>query len=1257
MATEQENIISNMSYTNKDFISVYTQLLDTVKKLAGKYDPSISNESDPGVILIKLNAIIADKNNYNIDKNILETFPVSVTQEYNARNLFNQLGYRMRWYRSATTTVSLQWNSDSIDGVVSYRVPVFSMVSDDDNEYVYTIIGPEGTDYPNEFYIPADKKTVVVNAVEGTINNYSINGAELIKFSSLDENRRLYFPDPMVAENGIFICSSDEYGNRQNDYSSYKMVDNLAVVPTNTTNYYEFGVLRDGTCYIEFPENAETFFGNGIYVSYIKTGGVSGNISARLIKQFYSTVQATPIGEGGSSVGDDITLTTDNVLLTNTVPAINGEDKETIDEGYNNYKKTVGVFKTLVSLRDYMNYINSTGLVSNSFVCDRTNDIQCSYKAVTEEDGRIEKYQYVEEISQGVPTIDAFDLKLYCLTPIGTTVDANEFNKSFTMVYSTNTVSRVVTQLEELKEIKSISHDFEDLSFNKICYIKNMFDLGVRIIPQTKVTELQAYSIKYNVCLALLKAFNARNVNFGEAASYENIYNTILEADPSIKSVVLDDIVYKTLAYYFSDDDTLNYVEINGIPTIDSIVNQIPIDSDIDTTLKYCTVNGKVYKRGEVDYKNTFKVEIFAKSVLNGNTQLLVRDEQFDYSLNQSYDNQLTGITSITTNTDLEFPSSETSTDTVTLKENEGVVVYTPSYFTKEEYSNYVKVLTNRTFVGDDTVTLTGDDFVIVYWRESDSDVSYQYRCLSAGDTVKVNTEIVEGQIVGTKPYYATSASGTAPTTETNAIKNNGQSTDPNHPYDYANLITFSGQKILSVLGAVSVSFDSTDNKKFYWVLNNKTTKNINGDAVGKQYYVLFEAGDTDPYILQTGEYLFYTNSSMSELNILYPGTLITRDVYTSEFSCEVTDIGSLSTEGATSISDFWFTLPSGVNLSLKEMQYYGISGVGNKVKTNATITLDNSVKLLTSGTTVSFMTEDGTEQQIEGQSHGDWWAKSVLLYRSSPTTPMVLNDSRQSVAFNAPSVSPTTIEGSDSSPKYILSDYEYDLDGGVNIDVQRLTVGGTIEQMSAYVYHKDSSNIGNIASQTSGGWEIQIDRADGATPTIPSFKLKVPSGNYIIPLINNSNAFSSLKISDGTNYLADLYGTTDNDYKDSGTYFLKFATPTPNAEITMTINASFDDSITSGVYTITIGELYRYDKPSEVESNTTFNAILDEVMYLDNKKVFDYLYQVPTDDEIRNPLDAESFVDENHFYNPYTICQINTESFDDGIKVLNIKK
>ena len=73
------NPLNNQNYINKDFQTIYPELLDAVKKITYKWDPTISNESDPGVILLKLNAIIADKNNYNIDKNILECFPDTVS--------------------------------------------------------------------------------------------------------------------------------------------------------------------------------------------------------------------------------------------------------------------------------------------------------------------------------------------------------------------------------------------------------------------------------------------------------------------------------------------------------------------------------------------------------------------------------------------------------------------------------------------------------------------------------------------------------------------------------------------------------------------------------------------------------------------------------------------------------------------------------------------------------------------------------------------------------------------------------------------------------------------------------------------------------------------------------------------------------------------------------------------------------------------------------------------------------------------------
>ena len=94
---------SNMSWVNKDFQKIYPEILEKAKQLSPKWDPTVSNETDPGVVLLKELAIGLDKVNYTSDKNALEAFPLSVTQQGSARQLFQLLGYYPHWFRGAIT--------------------------------------------------------------------------------------------------------------------------------------------------------------------------------------------------------------------------------------------------------------------------------------------------------------------------------------------------------------------------------------------------------------------------------------------------------------------------------------------------------------------------------------------------------------------------------------------------------------------------------------------------------------------------------------------------------------------------------------------------------------------------------------------------------------------------------------------------------------------------------------------------------------------------------------------------------------------------------------------------------------------------------------------------------------------------------------------------------------------------------------------------------------------------------------------------
>jgi hypothetical protein len=54
MSQDIINKNQDISYTNLDFSSIYTEVVDLAKQLSYRWDPSISDESDPGVVLLKL---------------------------------------------------------------------------------------------------------------------------------------------------------------------------------------------------------------------------------------------------------------------------------------------------------------------------------------------------------------------------------------------------------------------------------------------------------------------------------------------------------------------------------------------------------------------------------------------------------------------------------------------------------------------------------------------------------------------------------------------------------------------------------------------------------------------------------------------------------------------------------------------------------------------------------------------------------------------------------------------------------------------------------------------------------------------------------------------------------------------------------------------------------------------------------------------------------------------------------------------------
>lgn len=683
--------ISNMSYTNKDFVSIYSELLDLVKKLSDKWDPSLSNESDPGVLLLKLNVLLADKNNYNIDKNILENFPLSVTQEGNARQIYDLVGYHMHWYKSATTSFNFNLiKSTNIDANYPAIIPEFTTLTNSDGDVNYTTL--------NTLKMSDPKVTYSVRAIEGTVKDYQINDSTIITINNLDSDNRLYFTENMIAENGIFVKDYDanntEFNIPSDDESNpnlWKQVNNIASytnLDSSTNNkIYEFGISpKTNKCYLQFPDDIASNIENGLVIKYIISQGKDGNTKSNTINKFTNDISIKGNDDSDIILGDII-------KISQPESTTNGSDPETLNKAYFNYKKTIGTFDTLVTKRDYENYsYNKTDLlgnpyVSNIVVADRTDDINNSNYIQTYVPNNPSKDLIVKK-----DTLNAYNIVLYSLRNVPNINDVNSYDETF---YQSNNLEELINTYDEVKSSQhDIKWDYTKPPFGDKYLFMNVYRFKGNIITYNRLTNQDIKEIRENVTKSLYSNFNSRELEFGKELSYEDLVNVIIGADNRIKNVYLNTPTYVTY-------------KMN------------PIIKDHDEN-KFSLLDSK-----QIDLWN----EIIARMFLSGNVQLFNFDDNFQYDLNETNiqvfphkdDDNIkifykdAYIKSITSETSKAISTTEGTATPI--NQNEAVQILEPKLVTKTEYS-FVRVIgtssTINEYKANELLKLTNDTYITI---------------------------------------------------------------------------------------------------------------------------------------------------------------------------------------------------------------------------------------------------------------------------------------------------------------------------------------------------------------------------------------------------------------------------------------------------------------------------------------------------------------------------------------------------------------
>lgn len=379
-------------YTSRDYISIFDDLVSSIPDVSQKW--TSEDESDPGIVLVKLMSMLGDMLSYNQDKMALEVYPGSVTQRKNAAQIFQLLGYKMKWYRSATCEANI---------VNTYAQPAtmprYCVFKTKDESVSYTNV--EQVELPSN--TTNNGQETIVNLVQGVPvlppkkTGSILPGANKpwhdIYSPNVDPNdiidNRLYLADKEIDQDNIVLVD--------NFNEEWIKVDNVNL-QTSTGKFFELRVDEFDRPYLYLINYWKRYDVTSFKVFYIKSLGAAGQITDNMLSIIDSQIYST----SGPIDNPDIYNVSGYIQLSNYASTW-GYDPETPDEAREESSKYINTLDTLITLGDFYRATMRLQGVANCRATDCTND-----------PGTVTTYMYGDINMDGIiDTFDKQELTLY----------------------------------------------------------------------------------------------------------------------------------------------------------------------------------------------------------------------------------------------------------------------------------------------------------------------------------------------------------------------------------------------------------------------------------------------------------------------------------------------------------------------------------------------------------------------------------------------------------------------------------------------------------------------------------------------------------------------------------------------------------------------------------------------------------------------------------------------------------------------------
>lgn len=375
-----------IKYSSRDYDSLLKEFAEVIPKLTELWKPGSDvdiwkpeSNADPGVILLKVLASVADMLGVNLDVIASEMFAPSVKQRKNAEKIFSLIGYEMGWYTAARTEVTFKNTSDrtikidfGFNGADFCTLNAYTDITNSSRIITYNVIpltnkyGATDTRskrqmttdidvFANSDIVTLDpNETVTRVAIEGELRSVSKSVKDIINNDYIVQLPSQHIDTTAVWVRGSSTKSGEEvYFDTQwiqcNNPAEFTQPEPRFAVVYDTYSNAQIQISK-------YVQQLEDYAEGTLTIYWIDCSGVIGCVGENVLSNFI--VANSHDSSMYEFDQDDIKISNlSNTLELPHTNVITGRSPETAHQAYLNSRNYINTFDSIITIPDFTRFI------------------------------------------------------------------------------------------------------------------------------------------------------------------------------------------------------------------------------------------------------------------------------------------------------------------------------------------------------------------------------------------------------------------------------------------------------------------------------------------------------------------------------------------------------------------------------------------------------------------------------------------------------------------------------------------------------------------------------------------------------------------------------------------------------------------------------------------------------------------------------------------------------------------------------------